>query len=196
MKTPALLLGGAFAVAAPLLASSQAFAHPHDFPPSGRGDKDARVRVFSTVRGGRLGVHVQSMSTELRGYFGAPEDRGILVSKVVEDSPAAKAGFKAGDVILEVDGDRIADHGDLVRAVSAKPAGSEVMLTVLRDKKKSSLTAKLGDEPQAEGPGGVFELGDDHFRFEMSPFFKDSKDQEKRIEELEKRIEKLEKSRR
>lgn len=96
------------------------------------------VRVMSR---GRLGVSVEGLSDQLAGYFGA-KDGGALVSSVTADSPAAKAGIKAGDVITTVNGSRVRDADDLVRELSDAKS-DEVTIGLLRDKKETSVKAML-----------------------------------------------------
>jgi serine protease Do len=90
---------------------------------------------------GRLGVSVEGLSTQLAEYFGA-KDGGALVSSVTADSPAAKAGIKAGDVITTVNGNRVRDADDLVRELSDAKA-DDVTIGLLRDKKETSVKATL-----------------------------------------------------
>jgi serine protease Do len=90
---------------------------------------------------GRLGVSVESLSDQLAGYFGAKEG-GALVSSVTADSPAAKAGIKAGDVITTVNGNKVQDAGDVVREVSESKS-DEVTIGLLRDKKETTVKATL-----------------------------------------------------
>ena len=89
---------------------------------------------------GRLGVSIQSLTPELEQYFGATNG-GVLVSSVAQDSAAAKAGMKAGDVITTVNGNRVSDSGDLRRELGN--ATGEVTIVVLRDKKELTLKATL-----------------------------------------------------
>lgn len=95
---------------------------------------------FPSARG-RLGVSVQSMTPELAEYFGA-KNGGVLVSSVAQDSPAAKAGVKAGDVITAINGDRITDSGDLIRELN-DATSDDVTIAVLRDKKELTLKATV-----------------------------------------------------
>ena len=98
-----------------------------------------RVMPFMGSRG-RLGVTVQSLTPDLEAFFGAT-DGGVLVSSVAQDSAAAKAGIKAGDVITSINGDRVSDSGDLMRALGN--ATGEATIVVLRDKKELTLKATL-----------------------------------------------------
>jgi membrane-associated protease RseP (regulator of RpoE activity) len=105
-------------------------------------------------RRGYLGVHVIELTPELRRHFSAAEDSGVLVSKVEEGSPAARAGVAVGDVLLAVDGERIAGSWDLRRAVAPKRQGDAVSVEVVRDGRGRELTATL-----EEREGKLLELG-------------------------------------
>lgn len=104
------------------------------------GDLDERMTFF-TVRP-RLGVEIQDLNEDLRGYFDVPENRGALVTRVLDDTPARRAGIRAGDVIVELDGRRIDDSDDLRRELARKNAGT-VRVTVLRKGERQTLTAQL-----------------------------------------------------
>ena len=93
------------------------------------------------ARPGRLGVNVQELSGDLFSYFSVKN--GVLVSSVVNDSPAARAGLKAGDVITAVDSRPVATVGQLVEALGDPGAAREVTLSVVRDRKDLTLKAKL-----------------------------------------------------
>ena len=85
----------------------------------------------------KLGIRFQEISGQLAQYFHLSSEEGILVVHVDTDSPAAKAGIKAGDVVLKIDGKSVADEEDLRRAVDGLEAGKEASLTVQRDGKAS-----------------------------------------------------------
>ncbi len=126
---------------------------------------------------GRLGVHVSSMTGELRRFFGAPEDSGLLVQSVETDTPASKAGVDVGDVIVVVDGDSIQDVGDVAEALSDRNSGDTVDIVVFRGKKRRELRAELRDDANAGWQtgtlpgGGSFHVfgggGDDELRKEL-----------------------------
>ena len=90
---------------------------------------------------GRLGVSVEELSSQLADYFGA-KDGGALVSSVTADSPAAKAGIKAGDVITTVNGNRVRDAADVSRELSDAKSDA-VSIGLLRDKKETTVTATV-----------------------------------------------------
>lgn len=87
---------------------------------------------------GRLGVTVQSLTPDLEEYFGA-SNGGALVSSVARGSVGAKAGIKAGDVIIAINGRQVNDAGDATREL--RDLEGEVTIVVLRDKQEMTLTA-------------------------------------------------------
>lgn len=97
----------------------------------------------------RLGVSVQPLTPQLAGYFGAKE--GVLVASVSDDSPASRAGLKAGDVIVSVNGQNVSSRADLTRAVSGTAANTDLTIGIVRDKKESSVKARL-DDARAQRP--------------------------------------------
>jgi serine protease Do len=101
---------------------------------------------------GYLGVSIQPVTADLAKGFGIAEASGALVSSVVAGSPAAKAGIKAGDVITEYDGRKVARADELPRVVAESPVGRDVAVTVLRDGARVPLrvkVAKLDDAGEA-----------------------------------------------
>ena len=117
----------------------------------GRGGPMFDFRLDGRVPGmarGRLGVQVESLSDQLAGYFGATNG-GVLVSSVTEESPAEKAGLKAGDVITAVNGKTVRQAGELVDELSDAKDGAEVTLGIVREKKASTVRATI-DAPRRE----------------------------------------------
>jgi serine protease Do len=101
---------------------------------------DSDVMVMPRGRG-RLGIGIQDLTPQLEEFFGT--DKGVLVTTVQPDSPAAKAGLKAGDVITAVGDAPISSPADLTRAVRGAAEGSDLSITYMRDKKSATATAKL-----------------------------------------------------
>jgi serine protease Do len=97
---------------------------------------------------GWLGVTIQPVTPELAQSFRLPGAEGALVSSVLDDSPAMKAGLRSGDVIVEYDGRRVGGAEELPRAVAATPVGRVVPLAVVRDGKRLTLSAKVGQLPE------------------------------------------------
>src|SRR5262249_51192671 len=87
------------------------------------------------------------------GYLGVKFDqnqqeaKGIKIMEVVEDGPAAKAGLKADDAILKVDGKEVADFAGLREAVGAHKPGDKIKLTVKRGDKEMEITVTAGERP-------------------------------------------------
>jgi serine protease Do len=92
-------------------------------------------------------VVLQPLTPELAASVGAEGKKGVLVSEVTPDSPAAKAGLKSGDVVLEVDGRKVANPGDVARAVGLASPGRTARLTLWRDKAQTSMNVVLGEAP-------------------------------------------------
>ena len=105
----------------------------------------------------RIGVATSALGKQLADYFGV--QHGVLVNSVEANSPAEKAGLKAGDVVIEADGTKVEDPDDLVRALGAKKEG-EVTLTVVRDRNRRTVrvTPERRQTPGANFAPGSFRL--------------------------------------
>ena len=103
----------------------------------------------------RLGVELQDLDEDLGEYFERPDGRGVLVTRVLKDTPAARAGMKAGDVIIELDGKSVDDAAELRRALADHDAGV-ARVTVLRRGQRQTLNAELEESgaPRALRSGG------------------------------------------
>jgi serine protease Do len=86
----------------------------------------------------RIGVSTMELTKQLADYFGIADGKGVLVTSVTDDGPAAKAGLKAGDVITAVDGEAVDSPGDISRIVNRKKEG-DVALTIVRNKSKQTI---------------------------------------------------------
>ncbi len=92
----------------------------------------------------RLGIDAEDLRGELGNYFGAPEGEGILVRRVFDDSPAAKAGLKSGDVITSVDGKRIRSVKELREQLRGNnEEGKSIKVGLLRNKAELSLNVDI-----------------------------------------------------
>ena len=104
------------------------------FPPQLPG---VPPRIGALTRGATLGIETEAISGQLADYFGVKE--GVLVRSVAANSPAEKAGIKAGDVITRVGDSRIATPAEIATQVRAK-AGQPVALGVMRDHREMTVT--------------------------------------------------------
>jgi len=91
-----------------------------------------------------LGVETREVSSDKAKELKLPAERGALVGKVLDDSPAAKSGLKDGDVITEINGQRVEGTAQFRRMIREIPAGRTVQLTVWRDGRTQTLSATLG----------------------------------------------------
>ncbi len=97
---------------------------------------------------GWLGVSIESVPEALAVQLDI-EGRGVLISNVVEDSPADKAGLEAHDVVLSVDGTLISgDSSELVKAISSRQPGDEVTIVVLREGREREIDVVLGERAE------------------------------------------------
>ena len=95
------------------------------------------------VERGWLGVSIQPLTPELAKNFKRDNTNGALVSSVIEGSPADKAGLKAGDVIVEFDGKKVAKATELPTLVANLPVGRDASIVVVRDGKEMRLNARI-----------------------------------------------------
>jgi len=112
--------------------------------------KDQLIQTGHVERS-RIGVTVQEINQQLAKSFGLPTPDGALVSSVEKDGPAAKAGLKAGDVILQVNQSKVRDSSDLPGEIADIKPGAQAQLQIWRDGGVKSIavtTAKLNDKTQ------------------------------------------------
>jgi serine protease Do len=107
-----------------------------------------QLEANGRVTRGWLGVSVQPMTDALAKALHLPAAKGALVAQVVEGSPAAKAGFQPGDVIMDLAGRAVTKESDLPRLVAAIPIGQDVTVKVIRDDRAVTLTANIAEFPQ------------------------------------------------
>lgn len=93
-----------------------------------------------------LGVTVQNLTGQLAEYFGTKE--GVLVSSVVEDSPAERGGVKAGDILTMVDSEDIEEPADLPTVIAARDPGEDVTVHLIRKGNPLAKRVTLGETPQ------------------------------------------------
>jgi serine protease Do len=115
------------------------------------------------VTRGWLGVSIQNVTPEIADSLGLEKTRGALVANVFEGSPAAEAGIKTGDVIVEYNGNKIEESNQLPILVARTGVGQTVKATVVRDKKQIPITVQIAELKQEEvvaaGPKEEGQLG-------------------------------------
>jgi serine protease Do len=107
---------------------------------------DQLVNGGKVVRG-YLGVQIGEVSAELARKFQVEAGKGALVAEVLDDGPAAKAGLKAGDVIVHIGDIAVTDPRHLRMQVAGMKPGSDVQLTVQRDGREEHLQVTVGELP-------------------------------------------------
>ncbi|MEK7348888.1 MAG: PDZ domain-containing protein [Candidatus Eisenbacteria bacterium] len=123
------------------------WAHPGEGE-DGEEGKTFRYRVErADAKGGYLGVRVQDITRSLMKARDLSTDEGALVNRVEDESPADVAGMHRGDVIVEVDREKVADSNDLVSAVRDLEPGSKVDVVVLRDGLRKTLKVEVAKRP-------------------------------------------------
>ncbi|MHB9154735.1 MAG: Do family serine endopeptidase [Endomicrobiales bacterium] len=115
----------------------------------------AKVIMDSLINKGRvvrgwLGVEIRPVDEAIARQFGLPDAGGVLVNNVMDNSPAAKAGLKRGDVIRAVDGKTINSPQELQNVISQTPPKKTVTLQVIRDRKQMNVRLTTGEMPSEE----------------------------------------------
>ncbi|MDH5480033.1 MAG: Do family serine endopeptidase [Nitrosomonas sp.] len=101
----------------------------------------------SVIRGW-LGVSMQDMTQELAESFGLKTTTGALISSVLREGPADRAGIKPGDILIAVEGDAVQNSSDLLNLVAALSPGDTVAVTVIRDGVEKKLNVRAGVRPK------------------------------------------------
>ena len=110
--------------------------------------KDKRVIDIRTHAGGSyLGVTMQELTDSVREGLDLEVEHGVLINSVLEDSPAEKAGFQEGDVIVEFDGKAVDGPDKLKELLGETDIGEEVKVKVFRDGKAKTLRVTIGEWP-------------------------------------------------
>jgi serine protease Do len=126
---------------------------------------DENFQIFMGSGGGWLGVGVSEVSADKMKALKLPEERGALLGKIVPDSPAAKAGLKENDVVLEINGQRVEGTEQFRRMIHEIPSGRTANLTVWRDGRSQSIKVTVGKHEA--GNMKVFADGPKSFAFKM-----------------------------
>ena len=116
----------------------------------------ARPTLALHWSGAYLGVELVNLNEPLRAHFGVPEGSGVLVSNVVDDSPAARAGVQVGDIITRFDGDDVTSSRKLTTMVRKAEAGDPADLEIWRDGKVETVSTTLDERPRPDLQANYF----------------------------------------
>lgn len=103
----------------------------------------AQLQEHGSVSRGWLGVEIQDLTADIADSVGLADSNGAIVASVVPNSPAAKAAFREGDVILALDGEELDGSRDLTRRVAALRPGERATFVIYRDGRRQELTATI-----------------------------------------------------
>jgi len=112
-------------------------------------EMDMPVSIVVVHSSARSGLMVENLTPQLGDFFGAKNGQGVLVRSVEKGSGADKAGFRAGDVIVKINGEPIRDSGDFTHALRSRKDNT-ASISVIRDKKEQTITITLPERKQSD----------------------------------------------
>jgi len=104
------------------------------------------IQTGSVTRGW-IGAGVQELTPDLAETFNLGNTKGVLVTEIVQNSPAALAGIKSGDILVEIDGKTVGDWSTMLDTVSNLPPGKVALVKLIRSGEEKSLKVKIGKRP-------------------------------------------------
>ncbi len=131
------------------------------------GDENEKLVLRLVGGGSYLGVDVTEIGAERANALKLSEERGVELTRVADDSPASKAGLKAGDAVLEFNGQRIEGTEQFVRLVRETPVGRTVKLLISRGGSTQTINATIGKRPEMKWVHEDLERKQEQLRKEM-----------------------------
>jgi len=110
----------------------------------------AQLKKDGRVTRAWLGVAIQDLTAEIREYYEAKDQKGVLVTEVYQGNPADKGGIKASDIITAVDGKTVTSARDLSRAIAESPVGKEIPISIVRGGEKETVHVALSQRKDAD----------------------------------------------
>jgi serine protease Do len=111
----------------------------------------AQLLKDGSVHRGYLGVQARALEPEVAARLGVAHGTGVVISKVTQGAPAARAGLLDGDIVIAVAGRPVKDARDLQKIIASLPAGKPVELDVLRDGSRKTLSVTIEEQPRELG---------------------------------------------
>ena len=102
------------------------------------------------VQRGFLGVYAQDLDADLAEAFGLPKQSGAVVNKILEGSPAEKAGLMTGDIVVKIDGKQVRNASDVRNHIGLLKVGEEVTFEILRNGKPKTIKARIAAASEAK----------------------------------------------
>ena len=112
--------------------------------------KDQLIQ-FGEVRRGKIGAYIQEMTPDLARELGLKDQAGVLITEVLPDSPAARGGLRAGDVVVKLDGHKIESAAHFRNRVSLTQPDTVAVLKIVREGKKKTLRVTIGSLNPSQG---------------------------------------------
>ena len=112
---------------------------------------------YGEVRRGRIGVQISDLTPDLAKNLGIDQSEGAVIQRVEKDSPGDKAGLKAGDVAIVLDGKPVKGSSDLRNRIGLSKVESTVALTIIRDGQKKEVKVKLEKAPEKQEVAAIEE---------------------------------------
>lgn len=120
-----------------------------------------QLKDHGSVTRGWLGVGIQDLTPDLADYYGLKDKKGVLVSQVFKGDPAEEAGIKPNDIIVSVDGQPVNTGRELSSKIAGLEVGKSTKITVIRDGKQKTLSAKLAERQDPEMVAAKQDLKED-----------------------------------
>jgi serine protease Do len=114
-----------------------------------KGIKDQLIET-GEVRRGYVGVSMQPIDPEMAEFFNLADNKGALINRVIEDSPADKAGLKKDDVIIQIGEKKVEDTQDVFNIIGFTMPGTEVDFVIIRNGKEKKITVEVGSKAESE----------------------------------------------
>lgn len=105
------------------------------------------------VKRGIVGIIVQDIDAQLAEAMNLQKTSGVIINRIIEDSPAEKAGLKVSDVVFGIDGKKVRDSRDMSNVLGFKPVGTEINIDVLRDDKVMQVMLVIAEPKNQNIPG-------------------------------------------
>jgi serine protease Do len=139
-----------------------------DIPADVAASVSKQLIAHGKIVRGYIGAQVQDVTADIADSIGLKDHKGALVADVTEGGPAQKAGMKAGDVVLDVNGHQVSSASDLTRQIALASPGQDIRLKIRRNGAIQAVTVQSGQRPseaqlaeggQPDGDGGPSVLG-------------------------------------